>query len=223
MFYFKKADYSIYIPAAGSSPLENLPPCMRRRKHTDEQNCCCQAGEIKCKGIGKRNQFPLSLSSCTLCFYLSCLYRQIIVLSFLLWTVPLKHLWNGGCVRLVKGCDPDDKSVHLPEEVPAVLLLYRSAPEHMGSGSTLYYLEDSLLPLEFSWGQCRLSKWLTYPWDHNPFCDTCRRSMNFTVLNRLLRKGCPVLLWPGATVTPASLWGLPAERKKTQPKWTSST
>lgn len=91
-FCFKEADYFIYIPSGGSNPLENLPPYMRRRNCTDEQNCCCQAGEIKCKGMGERNQFPLSLSSCTLCFCLSCLYRQIIVLSFLLWTVLLKHL-----------------------------------------------------------------------------------------------------------------------------------
>lgn len=164
-FCFKEADYFIYIPSGGSNPLENLPPYMRRRNCTDEQNCCCQAGEIKCKGMGERNQFPLSLSSCTLCFCLSCLYRQIIVLSFLLWTVLLKHLWEGGCLWFVKGCDPDDKSAHLPEEVPAVLLWYRSAPYHMGSESPLYYLEDFLVPLEFSWGQSRLLKWLTYPWD----------------------------------------------------------
>lgn len=203
--------------------MENLPPHRRRRQNIDEQSCCCHPGEIKWKGIGKRNQFPLSLSSCTLCFCLPCLYRQIIVLSFLLWIVPLNHLWNGGCIWLFKGYDPADKSVYLPDEVPALFLLYRCAPEHTGSESALEYLEAFLRPFKFNWGQSRLLKLLSWPWQlrHNPFHGTCRRSANFTILNRPLWKGCP-----GVTLTTSCyntcqlyiecvyLWGLLAERKK---------
>lgn len=187
-FYFKEGDYSIYIHLQQAQAHWKIPIFEQKEMYWwTELLLPSRRNNVQ------RNRKKKSISLIALqlhIVFLSCLYRQIIVLSFLLWTVPLKHLWNGGCVWLVKGCDPGDKSVHLPEQVPAVLLWYRSAPEHMGSESTLYYLEDFLLPLQFSWGQSRLLKWLTYPRDlsFKRFHGTCRRSTNFTEMNRLLRK-----------------------------------